>query len=64
MIMIFSFYRYLLNASDFFALISALVAGVVLSAGKELLDKAITLDDIFTSILGITIGFVIILLLF
>jgi len=57
MIIIFSFYRYLLNVSDFFALMSALIAGIVLSLGKELLDKAITPDDIFSSILGIALGF-------
>ncbi len=64
MIMIFSFYRYLLNASNTFSLSSALIAGIVLSGGKELLDKKITLDDIFSSIIGITIGFLALLLFF
>jgi len=64
MIIIFSFYKYLLNASDVFAMSAALIAGIVLSGGKELLDKAITLDDIFSSILGITLGFLTILLFF
>ena len=64
MIVIFSFYKYLLNASNFFALTSALITGVVLSLGKELLDKGISPDDIFTSILGITLGFFTIFLFF
>jgi len=64
MIIIFSFYKYLLNASDVFAMSAALIAGIVLSGGKELLDKSITLDDIITSILGITLGFLAILLFF
>jgi hypothetical protein len=64
MIMIFSFYRYLLSASNVFATTTALIAGIVLSGGKELLDLGITLDDIIASILGITLGFLAILLFF
>ncbi len=64
MIMIFSFYKYLLSASDIFATTAALIAGIVLSGGKELLDIYITLDDIIASILGITLGFLAILLFF
>lgn len=64
MIMIFSFYKYPLNASNTFSLSAALVAGIVLSGGKELLDKKITLDDIFASVIGITIGFFALLLFF
>ena len=64
MIGIFSLYKYLLNTSDVFAMSAALIAGIVLSGGKELLDKGITLDDIITSILGITLGFLAILLFF
>ena len=64
MIMAFSFYKYLLRASDIFAMSVALIAGIVLSGGKELLDKSITLDDIIVSILGITLGFLAILLFF
>ena len=64
MIIIFSFYKYLLNASNVFATTTALIAGIVLSGGKELLDKSITLDDIIASILGITLGFLVILLFF
>ncbi|MDP2967436.1 MAG: hypothetical protein Q8N87_03445 [bacterium] len=64
MIIIFSFYKYLLRTSDVFAMSAALIAGIVLSGGKELLDKKITLDDIFSSIIGITIGFLAILLFF
>ena len=64
MIIIFSFYKYLLRTSDVFALTSALITGIVLSGGKELLDKSITLDDIIASILGITLGFLAILLFF
>ncbi len=64
MIIIFSFYRYLLSASNVFATAVALIAGIVLSGGKELLDKGITLDDVIASILGITLGFLAILLFF
>ncbi len=64
MITIFSFYKYLLSASNVFATTAALIAGVVLSGGKELLDKSITPDDIITSILGITLGLLVILLFF
>jgi len=64
MIIISSFYKYLLNVSDVFAMSAALIAGIVLSGGKELLDKAITPDDIFSSILGITLGFLATLLFF
>ena len=64
MIIIFSFYKYLLNVSNIFALTVALVAGIVLAGGKELLDKSITLDDIIASILGITLGSLAILLFF
>ena len=64
MIIIFSFYKYLLRSSDVFALTSALIAGIVLSGGKELLDKSIILDDIIVSILAITLGFLAILLFF
>ncbi len=63
-IIIFSFYKYLLKTSDVFAMSAALIAGIVVSGGKELLDKSITPDDIFTSILGITLGFFAILLFF
>ena len=64
MAIIFSFYKYLLNASNVFATTTALIAGIVLSGGKELLDKSITIDDIIASFLGITLGFFAILLFF
>jgi len=64
MVIFFSFYKYLLRTSDVFAMSAALIAGIVLASGKELLDKAITLDDIIASILGITLGFFAILLFF
>ena len=64
MVAIFSLYKYFLNTSDVFATTAALIAGIVLSGGKELLDKSITLDDIIASILGITLGFFVILLFF
>ena len=64
MIAIFSFYKYFLSASDVFALTSAVIAGIILSGGKELLDKYITLDDIITSILGIALGLFVLLLFF
>lgn len=64
MVVIFSFYKYLLNTSNVFAMTAALIAGIVISAGKELLDIHITLDDVIASILGITLGFLVILLFF
>lgn len=64
MLIIFSFYKYLLSASNVFATTTALIAGIVLSGGKELLDKSVTLDDIIASILGVTLGFLVILLFF
>ena len=64
MIAIFSFYKYLLLASNIFALIAALIAGIVLSGGKELLDKYFTRDDIIASVLGIIIGLLLIILFF
>jgi hypothetical protein len=64
MVIIFSFYKYLLSVSNVFALTAALIAGIVLSGGKELLDKGITRDDIFSSVLGIALGFLITFLLF
>jgi len=64
MVLIFSLYRHLLSASNVFAITAAIVAGIVLAGGKELLDKAITPDDVFTSILSITLGFLALLLFF
>lgn len=63
MILIFSFYKYLLDASNNFSIVAAVIAGIVLSGGKELLDKKITKDDVVTSIFGIMFGFFIIALL-
>lgn len=57
MVIIFSLYRYILRVSEVFSLIASLGAGIILSSGKELLDKAITRDDVITSLLGITLGF-------
>ena len=59
MVAIFSLYKYLLGVSNVFAGSAAIIAGVVLSGGKELLDKAITLDDIISSTIGVIIGFLI-----
>jgi len=64
MLAIFSLYKYLLVVSNIFAGTAAVIAGVVLSGGKELLDKAITLDDVVSSTVGILFGFAIIYLLF
>ena len=64
MIAIFSLYKYPLNASSIFSIVSALLAGIIISGGKELLDKSIQLDDIFSSFLGIALGLSIILLVF
>ncbi len=64
MVLIFSLYKYPLNASNNFATTSALIAGLVLSGGKELLDKKITGDDIFTSVVGIAVGFLTLVLFF
>ena len=63
-IIIFSFYKYFLNASNDFSLTSALIAGAILAGGKEFLDKGISLDDIFTSILGVILSFFAIRLFF
>ena len=64
MVAIFSFYKHFLNTSDGFATASAVVAGLVLSGGKELLDKNIQLDDIIFSLLGMGLGLIIVLLIF
>ncbi|MFH1671612.1 MAG: hypothetical protein ABH889_02470 [Candidatus Portnoybacteria bacterium] len=65
MLAVFSLYNYFLKASSVFSLTVAVIAGVVLSAGKELLDKAITSDDIIVSVLGIALGlFIVILIIF
>jgi len=64
LVLIFSLYKYLLNASNTFAIVLALIAGIVLSGGKELLDKGIQTDDIFSSFLGIALGLSIIMLFF
>ena len=64
MLVISSFYKYLLDASGFFASMAGLIAGIVLAGGKELLDKGITKDDVLTSILGIILGFLAIILIF
>ena len=62
MIAIFVFYRYFLTASNVFAIIAAVIAGIVLSGGKELLDRRFSLDDIIATILAIIIGLTIIIL--
>ena len=64
MVAIFSLYKYLLAASPVFALTSAVAAGVILSGGKELLDKQITMDDVISSVLGIILGFFLLFLFF
>ncbi len=64
MVAVFSLYRYLLHASNTFSLLLALAAGIVLSGGKELLDKKITLDDIIASVIGIVLGFFLLFLFF
>lgn|GEM_PF-6651397 len=64
MFLIFHLYKNLLNTSNIFATIVALIAGIVLPGGKELLDKHIQADDIFSSLLGIVLGLFIIILFF
>ena len=64
MVIIFSLYRFLLNTNFVFSLTSAIAASVVLSGGKELLDKAITLDDVLVSIFSTAAGSGFIILLF
>lgn len=64
MFMIFFLYRYLLNASFVFSTCITVIAGIVLAGGKELLDKAITKDDVITSISGVIVGFLAIHLFF
>jgi len=56
MVAIFSLYKNILNSSYNFALISTIMTGVIISSGKELLDKKITLDDIVMSVVGIILG--------
>jgi len=64
MVMIFSLYRFLLGATFVFSLTAAITASIVLSGGKELLDKALSLDDIFVSIFSTAAGSGFIVLLF
>ena len=64
MLATFSFYKYLLSASNNFSLVSAVIAGVIIAGGKELLDKYITIDDVIVSVLTIILGALILLLLF
>lgn len=64
MMIIFFLYKHLLNSSKVFALIIAIISGIILTGGKELLDKYITKDDVFASILGIILGFFILFLFF
>ncbi len=64
MVAFFSLYKYLLNASYVFSLCIAVISGITLSAGKELLDKYVTRDDVITSISGIILGFIVISLFF
>jgi len=64
LVLFFSLYKYLLNTSNTFAIVLASIAGIVLSGGKELLDKGIQTDDIFSSFLGIALGLSIIMLVF
>lgn len=56
MMLIFDFYKYLLQASNIFSIAIALISGVALTGGKELLDKKITPDDVIASIAGILTG--------
>lgn len=62
MMVIFALYKYPLEASNLFALGAAVIAGAVLAGGKELLDKAITLDDVVASFIGIGAGSLIVYL--
>lgn len=64
MAVIFSLYRYFLDASQVFSTVIAIMAGITLATGKELLDKAITKDDVISSISGIIAGFLAIYLFF
>ena len=64
MLAIFSLYKYVLGASDNFAFILAVIAGIIIAGGKELLDIYITIDDVVVSVLSIILGALILLLLF
>lgn len=64
MILIFSFYKFILGASNFFSIAISSLAGTALTGGKELLDKKITLDDIVASLLGLALGILLIYLSF
>lgn len=56
MLGIFSLYKYLLSASNVFATAAALAVGVIVSGGKELLDKSVQFDDVISSLAGIVLG--------
>ncbi len=60
---IFAFYKYILGASDNFAMMAAIIASIIIATGKELMDYYITLDDVIASIIGIGLGFLAISLL-
>lgn len=64
MILIFSFYKFILGASNLFSIAISSLAGTALTGGKELLDKKITLDDVIASLLGLSLGLLLIYLSF
>jgi hypothetical protein len=63
MVVLFSFYLYSLGATVIFSVLVSLAGGIILAGGKELLDKAITIDDIIASILGIILGLLVIFII-
>ena len=64
MVLIFNLYKHPLSTSNNFATVIAVIAGVVLSGGKEMLDKSIQADDVLASFLGVVLGLSIIILVF
>jgi glycopeptide antibiotics resistance protein len=53
---VFSFYKFALDASNMFSIVIAILAGVGISGGKEMLDKYVQLDDVIFCVAGILIG--------
>lgn len=53
---VFSLYKFLLDALNVFSITIAILAGVGISGGKEMLDKYVQFDDVLFCTTGIIIG--------
>lgn len=60
---VFALYKYILGASNVFAMVIAIIAMIGVSMGKEMLDRYVQLDDVLFCSLGIIIGGLIVKLL-